>query len=102
MSHLARKYPVLLILVLVLFAGLSASKSAAASSLVKGTFVEVGYEEIQIDDDVVEKRLKTVTIENKDGRTITLNIDKYATLSINTLPTTIDAFKKRDGSRSRC
>lgn len=93
MSHLARKYPVLLILVLVLFAGLSASKSAAASSLVKGTFVEVGYEEIQIDDDVVEKRLKTVTIENKDGRTITLNIDKYATLSINTLPTTIDAFK---------
>lgn len=90
---MVRKYSFFVVLGLVIFAGIFPSISTEASSLIKGTFVDVTYEEIQIDEETVETRLVSITIQNSEGRTTTLNIDKNARLYINSLPTTIDAFK---------
>ena len=64
-----------------------------ATTLYKGTFVDVAYENVRLSDETIEKRLKTVTIKNNSGKTTTLNIDKFAELSVNARETTIDAFK---------
>ncbi|MEK5039851.1 hypothetical protein [Sporosarcina sp. FSL K6-3457] len=77
----------------LLFSSFLLASPASANSLVTGTFVNVTYDEVQIDKNVTEKRLSTVTIKNEQGRTMTLSIDKYATLSVDSVPTTIDAFK---------
>ena len=66
---------------------------ADAATLYKGTFVDVTYENVRLSNNTTEKRLKTVTIKNNAGKTTTLNIDKYAELSVNARETTIDAFK---------
>ncbi|TWI53988.1 hypothetical protein [Halalkalibacter nanhaiisediminis] len=79
--------------VIVFFLGLFTSGHAEANSVIKGTFVDVTYQEVRISEEVTEKRLKDITIENSQGRTITLAIDKYAVLTVDTLPTTIEAFK---------
>jgi len=77
----------------LLFLSLLSITPAEASTLVKGTFVNVTYDTVVLSDDKTEKRLKTITIQNSQGRTTTLNIDRYAKLSVNTIPTSIEAFK---------
>ena len=77
----------------VLFSSFLFASPASANSLVTGTFVNVTYDEVQIDKNTTEKRLSTVTIKNEQSRTMTLSIDKYATLSVDSVSTTIDAFK---------
>lgn len=84
----------MLVLALILLAGLFTGETTSANTLVKGTFENVTYDEVWIDENTTEKRLKSITIANHDGQMITLNIDRFALLSINTLPVTIDAFKK--------
>lgn len=76
-----------------LLIGLFTPAQADANSVMKGTFVDVIYEEVPIDGAVTEKRLKNITIQNEQGRTITLAIDPFTKLTVDTLPTTIDAFK---------
>ncbi|RFU69340.1 hypothetical protein D0469_09700 [Peribacillus saganii] len=66
---------------------------ASANSVMKGTFVDATYEEVRIDDETTEKRLKSITIKNSEGRTTTLPIDVNASFTVDTIPTTIDAFK---------
>lgn len=68
-------------------------QSAKASSTISGTFVNVNYDEVQIDKDTTEKRLSGITIKNDNGRTTTLNIDQYAHLYVDTVPVKIEAFK---------
>ena len=92
-SHLIKKTTSLLVFALLLFTGLLVANPASANSLVSGTFVNVIYDEVQIDKDTTEKRLKSITIKNDQGRTITLNIDKFAKLSVDTISTSIEAFK---------
>ena len=92
-SHLIKKTTSLLVFALLLFTGLLVANPAEANSLVSGTFVNVIYEEVQIDKDTTEKRLKSITIKNDQGRTITLSIDKFAKLSVDTISTSIEAFK---------
>lgn len=67
--------------------------SAAAASVIKGTFVEAIYTNVQIDQETTERRLTGVTIQNEQGRATTFNIDSSAVLSINTIGVTIDSFK---------
>ncbi|GKV64951.1 MULTISPECIES: hypothetical protein [unclassified Sporosarcina] len=67
--------------------------STEASELVTGTFVKAHYDEIQVDKDTVKDVLSKVTIKNEAGRTITLSIDNYAKLSVDTVPVKIEAFK---------
>lgn len=77
----------------VLFSSFWLANPASADSPVTGTFVNVTYDEIQIDKNATEKRLSTITIKNEQGRTMTLSIDKYAKLSVDSVSTKIDAFK---------
>ncbi|WP_342508589.1 hypothetical protein [Sporosarcina sp. FSL K6-2383] len=77
----------------LLFVGLFVANPAEASSPITGKFVKVTYEDVYIDEDNTEKRLTSITIENNQGQTTTLNIDKFANLSVDTITTTIDAFK---------
>jgi len=77
----------------LLFSSLFIAHPVSANSTVTGTFVNVKYDEVQIDKDLTERRLSSVTIKNEQGRTMTLSIDKFATLSVDTVSTTIDAFK---------
>lgn len=88
-----KKYIVPLAVLLLLISGFSAGQTAEASAPTKGTFIGVSYDEVQIDKNTSEKRLKDITIENAQGRTITLNIDQYAKLSIDGRIVKIDAFK---------
>ncbi|WP_050180669.1 hypothetical protein [Domibacillus robiginosus] len=74
-------------------AALLTADSAAAASSVKGTFVEAVYTTVQIDDETTEKRLSGVTIENEQRRTTTFALDTNASLSINGIGVTIEAFK---------
>ena len=55
--------------------GLFTNHSAAASQVVEGTFENVTYDEVWVDENTTEKRLKSITIANRDGQMITLNID---------------------------
>lgn len=80
-------------IILLFVAGLAPGNAAKASAPVKGTFVDVTYEEVQLDKDRTEKRLKDVTIKNNQGRTITLNIDSFANLTVDSRPVKIEAFK---------
>ena len=98
---MARKPIILFTFFVLLFSSLFIANPTEASSLVKGTFVDVTYDEVQLDKNTTEKRLKSITIKNEQGRTMTLNIDKFAKLSVDSVMTTIDTFKLRHGSRSR-
>ncbi|WP_153730548.1 hypothetical protein [Sporosarcina obsidiansis] len=69
------------------------SNTAEASELITGTFVKADYDEIQVDKNTFKQVLSKVTIKNDAGRTITLSIDHYAQLTIDTVPVKIDAFK---------
>ncbi|MBO0588904.1 hypothetical protein [Sporosarcina sp. E16_8] len=80
-------------IIMYLFSSLFFINSAAASAPVNGTFVDVTYDEVQLDKNTTEKRLKSITIKNEQGRTMTLTIDKFAKLSVDSVMTTIDAFK---------
>lgn len=88
-----KKYIVRLALFLLLISAFLPEQSAEASAPIKGTFVGVSYEEVQIDKNTTEKRLRDITIENSQGRTITLTIDKYAKLSVDGRIVKIEAFK---------
>jgi len=90
---LLRKYPLLLACIVIFSSSLFIANPAAASSKITGTFVDVTYDEVQLDKKVTEKRLKNIIIKNAKGQKTTLTIDKYAKLSVDTIPTTIDAFK---------
>lgn len=69
------------------------SHLASANSTITATFISANYDEVQVDKDRTEKRLKSITIRNERGQQTTLNIDKYAKLFVDTVSTTIDAFK---------
>ena len=72
---------------------LSVNHTVEASSSVRGSFVDVIYEEIQIDKKTTQKRLKSITLQNDSGKKVTFNIDSSTLLSIDSIPVTIDAFK---------
>lgn len=72
----------------------SPSPQVQASTLVSGMFVDVTYEEVVMDDKTTEKQLSSITLINDKGKTITLNIDQYASLFMNSTPTSIGAFKE--------
>lgn len=69
------------------------STTVEASELITGTFVKAEYEEVQVNKDTVQQVLSKVTVKNDAGRPITLSIDRYAKLSIDTVPVKMDAFK---------
>ena len=73
---------------------LSPPLTAQATTLVKGIFLNVSYEEVILEDNKSEKQLSKLTLINDKGKTITLNIDEYASLFINSTPTSIGAFKE--------
>ncbi|MFJ8064248.1 hypothetical protein ACIQYS_06430 [Psychrobacillus sp. NPDC096426] len=72
----------------------SPSLQVQASTLVSGMFVDVTYEEVVLDNKTTEKQLSKITLINDKGKTITLNIDSYASLFINSTPTSIGGFKE--------
>lgn len=65
-----------------------------AATVVPGIFVEAIYEEVVLDNKTTEKQLSKIILINDQGKTITLNIDKYASLFVNSTPTSIGAFKE--------
>lgn len=65
-----------------------------ASSIISGSFVSFTYNEITLEDKTTEKQLEKITLVNNDGKTITLNIDEYVPLFVNSTPTTVGAFKE--------
>ena len=71
----------------------SATNSVEASERITGTFVKANYEEVVVDKDTTKKELRSVTIHNETGRTVTYSVDKYTRLSIDTIAVKIDAFK---------
>ncbi|MGN7387245.1 hypothetical protein [Sporosarcina sp. SAFN-015] len=81
------------IVIFLFIAGLAPISEVKANAPVKGTFVGVTYDEVQLDKDKTERRLKDVTIRNDQGREITLNIDSFAKLTIDSRPVKIEAFK---------
>ncbi|MBU8881125.1 hypothetical protein BGM26_19565 [Bacillus sp. FJAT-29790] len=85
-----RNLTFLLVMAIFLFSGLYTASPASANSTMQGFFVKVTYE----DDTAAEKRLKSITIKNSQGNETTLPIDGNAKLTINSLPTTINAFKQ--------
>lgn len=89
-----KRIVVLLSSMLILFGWLFVdSTTAKASSPIVGTFVKAEYDDIEVDKDTVKKVLSKVVLKNDAGRTITLAIDHYAKLSIDTVPVKIEAFK---------
>ena len=90
---MGRKLIILFTFFVLLFSSLFIANPTEASSIVKGKFVNVTYDEVQLDKNVTEKSLKSITLKNEQGRTTTLNIDKYAKLSVDSVKTKIDAFK---------
>ncbi|MBB4823508.1 translation initiation factor IF-1 [Sporosarcina luteola] len=88
-----RKKCFLYILTFVLLLTSWTAKPAQASTPIKGTFVGVGYEEVQVDKKTTEKRLKDITIRNDQGREMTLQIDTFAQLTVDSRPVKIEAFK---------
>lgn len=88
-----RKSKILLTLTIFIASGLFFTQPAHANSTITGEFVSANYEEFQIDKKTTEKRLSSVTIKNENGRTSTLNIDKFAYLSVDSVPVKIEAFK---------
>ncbi|MFD2443874.1 hypothetical protein ACFSO7_07735 [Bacillus sp. CGMCC 1.16607] len=83
----------LIIIILFLLLGVLMTNPAEANSVIKGTFIEATYKEVQIDDKVTEKRLKSITIKNDQGKTMTFDMDENPKLTVDTIPTIIDAFK---------
>lgn len=69
------------------------TNTAQANERITGTFVKADFDEIQVGKDTVKQVLSKVTIKNDAGRTITLAIDDYAKLSIDSVTVKIDAFK---------
>ncbi|WP_391207910.1 hypothetical protein [Psychrobacillus sp. L4] len=84
----------ILTLIVLLFTTFSIPFSANASTLVDGMFVDATYEEVVLSNKTKEKKLTKITLINDNGKTITLKIDKYTPLFINSTSTTIDAFKE--------
>ncbi|GGA19096.1 hypothetical protein [Psychrobacillus lasiicapitis] len=86
--------PYILMLSILFFSCFPSSLQVQASTLVSGMFVDVTYEEVMVDKKTTEKQLSKITLINDKGKTITLNIDSYASLFINSTPTSIGAFKE--------
>ena len=86
--------PYILTIFILLLTCMSLPSLANASTLVDGHFVDATYEEVVLEDKTIEKKLTKVTLINDTGKTITLNIDKYTLLFINSTSTTMDAFKE--------
>lgn len=63
------------------------------ATLIKGNFDNVTFETVKQSDGSSQKNLKSITIKNNKNKQLTLKIDKYTRLSVNSLPTSIDAFK---------
>ncbi|TQR18293.1 hypothetical protein [Psychrobacillus soli] len=84
----------ILTLTILLVSCFSPSFKVQASTLVSGMFVNVTYEEVILDKKTTEKQLSKITLINDKGKTTTLNIDPYASLFINSTPTSIGAFKE--------
>ena len=89
------KYSTYILTILVLlFTSFSVTTTANASTIIDGMFVDATYEEVVLSGKTTEKKLAKITLKNDNGKTITLNIDKYTPLFINSTTTTIDAFKE--------
>lgn len=88
-----KKYILSLAFFLLVSSAIFPALAVEANAPVKGTFVGVTYDEVQIDKNTSERRLKDITIQNTQGRTITLNIDKFTNLSVDGRTVKIDAFK---------
>lgn len=74
--------------------GFTAFTSAAqANERISGTFVKAHYDEIETENGTAMDVLSKITLQNDSGRAITLSIDRYAVLTIDTLPVKIHAFK---------
>ena len=84
----------ILTIFVLLFTSFSVTTTANASTIIDGMFVDATYEEVVLSGKTTEKKLAKITLKNDNGKTITLNIDKYTPLFINSTTTTIDAFKE--------
>ncbi|TQR21314.1 hypothetical protein [Psychrobacillus vulpis] len=84
----------ILTFIILLSSCFSLSLTANAATIVNGMFVDATYEEVVLSDRTTEKQLTKITIINDNGKTITLKIDKYTPLFINSTSTTIEAFKE--------
>lgn len=82
-----------LIAFIFLFSNVLLSNSVSAATTIKGTFVKVTYDEISSNTNTFEKQVKSVTIKNDKGKNIHMNMERNASLSVDTLPVKIDAFK---------
>ena len=69
------------------------ANSAQASERITGTFVKANYEEVVVDKATTKKELRSITIKNDAGQAATYSIDRYTTLSVDTIAVKIDAFK---------
>lgn len=69
-------------------------KVEAATTTFKGTFVNVTYDEKELKNGTIEKKLSKITMKNSAGKTTTLNIDDHTYLYINNTVTKIEGFKK--------
>ena len=67
--------------------------SANASTLYKGTFVNATYEDYKKSDGTIGTRPVKMTIKSSNGREVTFSVDSFTKLSINSTPTTMNAFK---------
>ncbi|MDW0112508.1 hypothetical protein QT711_04870 [Sporosarcina saromensis] len=66
---------------------------ATAASTVKGTFVKVQFEDAGNNKHTVEKKPKSITIKTEKGKTIHIALTQHPSLSVDTLPVKLDAFK---------
>lgn len=79
---------------LLLISTIFSSTPAKASSMVSGVFVKTIYEEVILADKTTEKKLTHIILMNQNGKEITLSIDKYTPLYMDSTPTSIGAFKE--------
>ncbi|SOC02656.1 hypothetical protein SAMN05880501_10383 [Ureibacillus xyleni] len=85
---------ILVVLFSFIIASLPYAQKAEAATTFKGTFVNVTYDETELKDGTVEKKLSKITLKNSAGKTTTLNIDDHTYLYINNTVTKIEGFKR--------
>ncbi len=88
-----KKLSYIICMLLLVASTLALPKTADAATTYNGTFVSVDYNETQLKDGTIQKKLSKITLKNNSGRTTTLNIDDSAKLFINNTSTTIEGFK---------
>ncbi|KKB40950.1 hypothetical protein [Bacillus thermotolerans] len=82
------------LLMFILLLGLADVNEAQTKSLIQGTFMSAGYEEVLLDDGTTGKRMTNITIMNDRDQTMTVTMDPAAKLTIDGRSVNIDAFKQ--------